>query len=94
MNILILLIGLSAIMSEKPSLEEAYAHLDAVQKVPLFLDNDVKNNNETNLDKKFYIAEDFIPIVLIAESVDLSQAYIHYLPIYNLHRKKEFFLLI
>lgn len=40
------------------------------------------------------IAQDFMPIVIIAESSDLTHHFAHYLPLYDLNRQKEYFLLI
>jgi len=40
------------------------------------------------------IAQDFIPIVVIAEAYDLNRHFNFYFPIYNLYRQKEYFLLI
>jgi hypothetical protein len=45
-------------------------------------------------DNNLFIAEDFIPIVIIAEAQDSEQSFNHYLPVYQLQRQKEFFLLI
>lgn len=40
------------------------------------------------------IAQGFFPIVIIAESSDITHHFAHYLPLYNLNRQKEYFLLI
>ncbi len=40
------------------------------------------------------IAQDFLPIVVLAEPTDAESNFHHYLPLYDLHRQKEYFLLI
>ncbi len=40
------------------------------------------------------IAQGFFPIVVLAEPTDAEANHLHYLPLYDLHRQKEYFLLI
>lgn len=40
------------------------------------------------------IAQEFIPIVIIADAFDYSHHFNYYLPLYELSRKKDYFLLI
>jgi hypothetical protein len=40
------------------------------------------------------IAQDFLPIVVLAEPTDAKSNFHHYLPLYDLHRQKKYFLLI
>jgi hypothetical protein len=41
-----------------------------------------------------FIAQEFMPIVVLAEPTDAETSFSHYLPVYRLHRQKEYFLLI
>jgi hypothetical protein len=41
-----------------------------------------------------YIAQDFIPIVLLADTQIFKPNFIHYISLYRLYRQKEYFLLI
>jgi hypothetical protein len=50
--------------------------------------------DERYSDKTHLIAQDFIPIVIIAETQDRKLNFTHYTDQYNLHRQKEHFLLI
>ncbi len=50
--------------------------------------------SERNSKTTSFIAQDFVPIVVLAEPTDAKANYHHYLPLYDLHRQKEYFLLI
>lgn len=41
-----------------------------------------------------YIADSFIPMVILAFNLFEERDFTYYLPLYNLHRQKEYFLLI
>ena len=56
--------------------------------------NPLKEADHKSSLKQHYIAQDFIPIVTIASSYPHSKDFVHYLPIYNLTREKNYFLLI
>ncbi len=58
------------------------------------LDESIPANTRKEGLKKNYIAQDFLPIVVIAKSTFLETTHLHYLPLYNLRREKVYFLLI
>lgn len=94
MKVLIFIIGLSAIVVEKPFIQGSFAHLEVLQAVPLFQTTALQNHGDKKSENKIHIAEDFIPIVLIADYYDPSLSFVHYIPIYNLYRERTYFLLI
>lgn len=94
LNVLIFVIGLSAIVVEKPFLQGTFAHLEALQTVPVFQTNAIQNQHDNKYEKSLHIAEAFEAIVLLADFSMPAQAFFHYLPLYSLNRIKDFFLLI
>jgi hypothetical protein len=58
------------------------------------LDHAIPNGTERFTKNSHLIAQNFIPIVVIAYEHDLNNHFTHYLPLYDLNRQKEYFLLI
>ncbi len=53
------------------------------------------SNRSTKIDtKNNFITHKFVPVVIISGAPDHFHFFSYYLPIYDLHRQKDFFLLI
>lgn len=58
-------------------------------------DSDYLRNPHENLSQgNHFIAEGFIPIVLISDHSEPAKIFDHYIPLHDLKRTKEFFLLL
>jgi hypothetical protein len=64
------------------------------EQVPEWDSDVLTRDSQKHSEKTVQIAQDFIPIVVIADEIDSEQNYSHYLPLYRLHRLKDYFLLI
>jgi hypothetical protein len=93
--LLTLLVGMTSVLSRLP---KAYAcHSEQLSSPPQL--SLWKIEPLTNRQKKFdteinYIAQEFIPIVIIADAPDHLHFFKYDLAVYNLKRQKQFFLLI
>jgi hypothetical protein len=93
-NVLALMIALTAFVSDGPAIQYDYEMISTLQQIPQFQTNALKNDSQKHHEKTVHIAQDFIPIVVIADGIDFVNTFIHYLPIHSLVRQKEYFLLI
>ena len=93
-NIIAIVIAFSSLVVEKPSIEADFNLLSAITTIPHYQSDALRNDTQKHQDKTLQIAQDFIPVVVIAEITDANEGFSHYLPLYNLHRQKEYFLLI
>jgi hypothetical protein len=92
-NILAIVIAFSSLLLQAPSVDFGHDQLASIQANPSWQSDALKNPNEKNSEKSQYIAQDFTPIVVLADFQDFT-GFQYYIPIYNLHRQKEYFLLI
>jgi hypothetical protein len=93
-NIIAIVIALSSVVVDRPSVEFTYKTLTTLQKIPLFQTDALKNDSRKHTEKTVHIAQDFIPVLVIADAPDYKKEFHHYLSIYSLVRQKEYFLLI
>lgn len=88
-------IGLSALIAEKPFLRADFNQIsETLQSAPLLQNTALKDEVKHRHEKTMYIAQDFIPFVLIANALNPNVDFVHYIPLFNLLRQKEYFLLI
>jgi hypothetical protein len=93
-NIFAVVIALTSLTSEGTSVNFSSEQMSSLQSIPLWESDALKNPTEKQSEKNHVIAQDFFPIVIIASQFDSSDSFHFYLPLYNLHRQKEYFLLI
>lgn len=93
-NIIAIVIALSSLVVERPAIEANFNLLSAITSIPHYQCDTFRNDAQKHQEKTLQIAQDFIPIVVIAEETNALEGFAHYLPLYNLHRQKEYFLLI
>lgn len=93
-NLLAIVIALTSLVMERPSIETYTEQLSNIDQMPVWQTDSLKNQDLKQSEKTIHIAQDFIPIVMIADTQNFERDFIHYLPLYNLHRQKEYFLLI
>ncbi len=93
-NILAIVIALTSLISECPTVNFSLNQLSTIHEIPLWESDVLRNPSEKNSKKDHVIAQDFIPIVAIASEYDVRESFLFYPPSYNLHRQKEYFLLI
>ena len=94
MSLFAILIAISAINVETPSVEGGFEAISSIQQVPFFVSTALSNDSKKNSEKTLHIAQDFISVLLIADALNPNLEFVHYLPLYNLLRQKEYFLLI
>jgi hypothetical protein len=93
-NLIAIIIAISSLVVERPSVEVNVANLTAITAVPHVQTDPLRNDTQKHQEKTLQIAQDFIAIVVIADAPNANEGFSHYLPLYNLHRQKEYFLLI
>ncbi len=93
-NILAIVIALTSLISEGPTVNFSFDQMTSLQSIPIWESNALRNPSEKQSEKNHLIAQDFIPIVAIAPQYDVHVSFDYYLPLYNLHRQKQYFLLI
>lgn len=93
-NILAIVIALTSLISEGPTVNFSFDQITSIHGIPLWESDALRNPTEKQSEKNHLIAQDFIPIVAIASEYDINEEFLFYLPLYNLHRQKEYFLLI
>jgi hypothetical protein len=93
--LLTLLVGMTSVLSGLP---KAYAsHSEQISSPPQlsFWKIEPLTNRQKKIDTKInFIAQEFIPTVIIADAPDHIDFFKYYLAAYNLKRQKQFFLLI
>ncbi len=93
--LLTVLVGMTSVLSGLP---KAYAyHSEQLSSPPQlsFWKIEPITNRQKKIDTKInFIAQEFIPIVIIADAPDHIDFFKYYLAAYNLKRQKQFFLLI
>jgi len=93
-NILAVVIAISSLVVERPSIQADFSIPSSLSSIP-HLDSDIlRNDSQTSQQKSIQIAQDFIAIVVIAEATDANHGFLHYLTVYNLKRRKDFFLIV
>ncbi len=66
-----------------------------IARVPTVEVDPISHQSRFNPNAKLnYIADSFIPIVILAYNLFEDRDFAYYLPLYNLNRQKEYFLLI
>lgn len=93
-NILAIVIALTSLISDRPTVNFSSDQIASLQSIPLWQSDALKNPSDKNSEKNHLIAQGFIPIVAIADEYDVNVSFAYYLSLYNLHRQKEYFLLI
>lgn len=93
-NIIAIVIAISSLVVERPAIEADFSLPSSLSQISHIQSDILRNDSQKNQDKNLQIAQDFIPIVVIAQEQDANQGFAHYLPFYKLHRQKEYFLLI
>lgn len=93
-NLLAIVIALTSLVMEHPSVESFDEQLTAISQLPIWQTDSLRNQEIKHSEKTIHIAQDFIPIVVIADFQNAHNDFHHYLPIYSLVRQKEYFLLI
>ncbi|WP_408097627.1 hypothetical protein ACJVC5_01565 [Peredibacter sp. HCB2-198] len=93
-NFLAIIIAITSVVVDLPAVEFNSEQLSGIHQASSWQSDSLRNSELRHSERTVHIAQDFIPIVLIAESVGSSAEFIHYLPIYSLARQKEYFLLI
>lgn len=93
-NVLAIVISLSSLLSDGPSVNFNYDQITTIQNIPLWHSDALKNPSEKNTEKNHLIAQNFIPIVVISHGHVDAGSFHYYLPLYSLNRQKEYFLLI
>lgn len=68
--------------------------VEAFRPLPIWDLDPLKSPSETCTIKFNYIAQNFIPIVTIAQMTIHEQEFAYYLPIFSFNREKAYFLLI
>lgn len=93
-NILCLLIFVSSVVMDGSPLKYEFHGEASLIERPLIQPDTLKNDSKKSYSSHHVIAQDFIPIILIAETIVTNLDYLHYLPVYRSARQKEYFLLI
>jgi hypothetical protein len=93
-NLIAIVIAISSLVVERPAIEADFNLLSSITSIPHYQSDVLRNDSQKHQEKTLQIAQDFIPIVVIADVTDANEGFAHYLPLYNLHRQKEYFLLI
>lgn len=88
------LIALTSIAIEVPSFDFSDTKITSIQTEPTWQSDFLLNPGKKLSGKTHIIAENFIPMVLIADELDADQLFYHYLSFFKLHQIKEFFLLL
>jgi hypothetical protein len=95
---LLLFTLLMATTSVLVSIPKSYAfHMEQLSPTPQYslLKGEPVSSRPKKMDSEInYIAQDFMPIVMIANAPDHLHFFSYYLSTYNLERQKEYFLLI
>lgn len=94
MHILAMIVAFSSLVLDTPAITYDDKELSFISEVPQFFSNALKDDTKKHSEKTLHIAQDFIPILVIAAPLNHNNSYTHYLPIYGLFRKKRYFLLI
>ncbi len=93
-NVIAIIIAISSLVVERPSVQADFS-LPAAFSIESHLQfDDIRNDSVAHHEKNSVIAQDFIPIVVIADEPNADSGFLHYLPLYNLQRPKDYFLLI
>jgi hypothetical protein len=94
-NVIAIIIAFSSVVLERPSVYSGSSSIiETLQSIP-FLQSDVlRDVFSKHTEKTVRIAQDFFPIVTIADSECVTTTFFHYFPIYSQVRQKEYFLLI
>lgn len=92
-NVIAIIIALSSLVMEGPTVQ-VDSLSESFQSVPLFESSALRNELSKATEKTVHIAQDFIPIVIIATFEHLTNNFLHYISIHSLVRQKEYFLLI
>ena len=93
-NLIAIIIAFSSLVVERPSVQPDFSLPASLSLESHLQFDDLRNDSLSHHEKSLSIAQDFIPIVVIADEPDADLGFFHYLPIYKLHRQKEYFLLI
>lgn len=93
-NLIAIIIAISSLVVERPAVEADFSLPASLTQFSHLQADSLRNDSQKNESKSHQIAQDFIAIVVIADSLDANQGLIHYLPFYDLNRHKDYFLLI
>ncbi|WPU64644.1 hypothetical protein [Peredibacter starrii] len=93
-NLLAFVITLTSVIIDSSSVEFHSEQLSGIHQASSWQTDSLRNTDHKHSERTVHIAQDFIPIVVIAESVSADIDFLHYLPIYGQARQKEYFLLI
>jgi hypothetical protein len=93
-NIIAMVIAISSLVVERPAFQADFSGHSSLTSFPFFQPEALRNDTQQHQEKTLQIAQDFMAIVVIADVPNVNQGFLHYLPLYNLHRQKEYFLLI
>jgi len=93
-NIIAIVIAISSLVVERPAIQADFTVPASLAQITHFQSDILRNDSQTHQEKNLQIAQDFIAIVLIADSIDANEGFAHYLPLHNLNRQKDYFLLI
>lgn len=88
------IIALTAAIVEVPVMNFSSDQMASVSTISDWETGKLYHQTNKFHENTYLIAEDFIPIVVLAEDQDPDQNFLYYLPLYYLSRQKEFFLLI
>lgn len=88
------LIAFSSIGFCAPALEISSEQVATIQSMDSWDSHSLTTPSQKFAEAFSVIAQDFIPIVLISDHSEPAPRFDHYLPIYQLERAKEYFLLI
>ena len=93
-NIIAIVIAISSLVVERPSIETDFSLPASLTQISHLQNDILRNDSQKKEAKNYQIAQDFIAIVVIADAPNANKGFYHYLSLYNLHRQKEYFLLI
>lgn len=93
-NILAIVIALTSSITEVKGVDFHYDQMTSIQHCPQSASDFVRDPHENLSQGNHFIAEAFIPIVLLSDHSEPEIIFDHYLPLNGLFRTKDFFLII
>lgn len=93
-NLIAIVIAITSLVVERPLIQADFSLPSSLIHASHLQSDILRNDSHNHQEKTLQIAQDFIPIVVIADPIDANEPFLYYLPLYNLHRQKEYFLLI
>lgn len=93
-NIIAVIIAISSLVVERPAISCDFTATKSLTQIPHFSIEVLRNDSHQQQKNSLHVAQDFIPIVVLAYETNANHGYIHYISLFEQSRTNHHFLLL